>query len=1255
MAVDLLAIISAAGTGAVTGYLTNNLALKMIFKEYGPLGGVVIKTKAEFIENISALVERDLINHQSLESEFSRPEFKKSYGESIDDFVNLYLEKRSGDISLEEVKGWDQNYQLLSSLAAAGLNEILVKESSALKEEKLNTILKKSKLTKALEKIYLKLIKDAEAKNFIQKIAMAFYKQLENQQLNQLLNTEIKAELNSFFKEALLFFRDNYQSLNSKNKAQFKEKLKDLFNLQSLSKNLLEEIKKIRLADFLKDEEFLKTLKKESKFKNLIKELLLNLKIEIDNSNLILDDLLNQEMKRKFKKQLQKFLSQSEAKVLKFVDQEEEELNKIIFKAVEAEIDNSSGFKAMSRQGIYSKYKEKSSEYGLPVSHLKNFLNLKLKEDNQKTAAQIMAKIEQLELSLLLDGFEVEKALVEIENSIWKFYQQNKEKRLFELISKDTFNQSEIENQLINFLFKSFKKISSDPESIDQIFNYTLAFKLSDFFSKSNLSLLLAKESPKIYDLLAENKKLISKTAEYLNEHCFELLNNTINSDNQKINTALKNYLTKLEADFSQKKLQDFYSPLKKKENVLKLTDLSLDFFYNNLPELLEGKVAEAAAANLDQLSDQEVQSAIEEFMGKELKPITYLGALLGAAAGIVFAVSGAESFLAGSLPLWLNYFSSAVLYGGVGWLTNVLAIWMIFNPYQKKEIANFSIPFTPGVVAKNRKRFAKSMGKFVEQELLKADSAAQLIENNREEIKREVLNYFENEEYQPIFKLVQKNKDYLAELIVDKLFKTIKDLESVNLKDLNSLLNKILTDLLLAEIEKTDFKTLIKNKLKTMEAAEEINDLTAGLEANLLSAVSVETISSAVAGKYKLDFSSQQLKKLSQESELYSFFKYLMPVFFSGDLDYGLKAKIINNIDKKSDQYLEKGIDLIYKQQNKIAKLINFKKDEIIEKEKAKQDGLLKNTLISGALYMADLDEFIDSVVKRVFKELKNNYFIEKEEELKNLFSSILDELKNSSLFSTKKLSAAEILNHFLSSKAGGNLITEVLYLSENKLINLMELILDDSKQQLISLEFEINQEEIDYFLQKQLNLEQKLQLLLKIKNIFGAKNLRSELLMLIEKTELKFLQPELKELLAASKLIEDDLFTKKELSKLADKLILLLQKEEYKKPFLKVTAAQIEKAAAELKLNLNRESLNYLLDLFLESAIDSFKENSENLLESLNLKELTAKEVEKMNPAEIEAIFDDFAGHYFAHLKQYGWFGGVFGLLQLLIRNLI
>lgn len=1254
MALDLLAIISAAGTGAVTGYLTNNLALKMIFKEYGPLGGVVIKTKDEFIDNISALVERDLINHQSLESEFSRAEFKASYSAGIKDFINIHLEERTAAARLADLPGWEQNYEFLSSLAAAGGSDLAGKSSSLLESEKLENLLAESELKMLVEKIYRQFLKKAEAKNLIEKLCQNFYEKFEDYSLAELLTEDLKTELSSFLEEAVSLFEAKYQSLNKVNQAEFRAKIKELFNLPALSKSLLAEIRKIKLADLFKKEADLKNLKEEAQVKDLIKELFLNFKIEIDNSNLSLAALLDEKTESELKRGVENFLSLSQKEVLSFVDQEAAELNQIIFKAVEAEIEASSGFKAMSRQGIYSKYKEKTAEYGLPAEHLKDYLQLKLKEDKKQTAAELTAQIKELKLSRILAALKAEADLFEVEDLVWNFYQANKDKKLFQLFSEENFLEQEVEKLLVEFLFNLFKKISADSESVELIFNFGLQLQLSDLVKKESFAALIEKNSKKFYQLLAQNERLSEKITAYLNENFFQLLKSSLNNKDQKVEKGIKSYLNQLKTEAAQKKLTDFYQPLKTKAKIADLTDSSLDFFYNNLPDLLEGRIAEAAAANLYQLSDQEVQTAIEEFMGKELKPITYLGALLGAAAGVIFTLSGAQS-AASELPLGFNYLSSILLYGGVGWLTNVLAIRMLFKPYQEKKIAGIKLPFTPGVVAKNRSRFASSMGKFVEKELLKADSAAAVVENNREEIKSEILNYFKEQNYQPLFNLLAENRKELAEIIINKLLQLLADFKLKKPQKLLNLIDQALFELLTEKIEEFDIKAQIKASLSADSASQTAALLLQQAEKSLLEAVSRANISSAAAGKYSFNFSSQQLKKGLKNSEIYPFFKYLLALLPPGSLNYNLQQSLKAELEANSEKYLKEGFKLISEQKEEIARKINFKKDEIIAAEKEKQDGLLKSTLISGALYMADLDQFVEGVVKRTFKELQLKYFEQRKTELEKLYSRLLMQLDEKVLFNSSILSLEKLLANLIKSEKGGDLITKTLYLSEDKISQLIENFLNDSKQQLISAQLEIDEQSIDYFLKKQLSLEAKLKLLLKLKNIFSSDQLKNELLKLLEEAEVGFLKQELKVLTADFKISEAELDFKKVLKELTAELALLFEKEEYKNILEAETAAQLEKVAAELKTNLKPEALDYLLQLFIESGIDSFEATSEEILKSLNLQDLTQAEVEKMNPAEIEAIFENFAGRYFTQLKHYGWFGGVFGLLQLLIRNLI
>ena len=71
-------------SGGVAGYITNKYAVNMLFKEYTPLklGGVIKKKKEKFIEEISELVERDIINAETLKAEISNKNLN-SYIEQI--------------------------------------------------------------------------------------------------------------------------------------------------------------------------------------------------------------------------------------------------------------------------------------------------------------------------------------------------------------------------------------------------------------------------------------------------------------------------------------------------------------------------------------------------------------------------------------------------------------------------------------------------------------------------------------------------------------------------------------------------------------------------------------------------------------------------------------------------------------------------------------------------------------------------------------------------------------------------------------------------------------------------------------------------------------------------------------------------------------------------------------------------------------------------------------------------------------------
>jgi len=57
-----------------------------------------------------------------------------------------------------------------------------------------------------------------------------------------------------------------------------------------------------------------------------------------------------------------------------------------------------------------------------------------------------------------------------------------------------------------------------------------------------------------------------------------------------------------------------------------------------------------------------------------------------------------------------------------IGYVTNVIAIRMLFRPLKEIRVFGIRLPFTPGILPRQRKKLAQSIGAMVERELLTAE-----------------------------------------------------------------------------------------------------------------------------------------------------------------------------------------------------------------------------------------------------------------------------------------------------------------------------------------------------------------------------------------------------------------------------------------------------------------------------------------------------------------------------------------------------
>ncbi len=67
---------------------------------------------------------------------------------------------------------------------------------------------------------------------------------------------------------------------------------------------------------------------------------------------------------------------------------------------------------------------------------------------------------------------------------------------------------------------------------------------------------------------------------------------------------------------------------------------------------------------------------------------------------------------------LW-EVIKGALVGGIIGWVTNQLAVWMLFHPKKPIRIGGSHVPLTPGLVVKNQERLAEAIGRAVSRDLL--------------------------------------------------------------------------------------------------------------------------------------------------------------------------------------------------------------------------------------------------------------------------------------------------------------------------------------------------------------------------------------------------------------------------------------------------------------------------------------------------------------------------------------------------------
>lgn len=913
-------------TGSITGYITNSIAIKMIFREYGigklKLGGVIIKTREEFIDNISSLVETEIINPETLKDELSKESFKNSITNFVYDLLNVCIYENTSNLKLQELNGFHSTIDKTQNYMTGCINKHLPDIfDNICKNIYLKDILNKKQSEYISQQLFKSISHILNNSDFIEKSIEDFYD--ENKALNfgkffgNKLSDVVANNLEDIIKNLHLDLENNFD----KDIDIIFENTLNTLEINKILTSLEERLLEKRIVDFIDNKDGLtlsrwltdkiRDFTKSDDGKRLISSFSKELHNLLKNIDKPVLELLSDDLKDNVESFFNDKLQYAIKEIILWIEKNKEGIEGLIEKAIDDTISSiDDGMKKNVLSLVRDKFLNDVAKKFDIVSKITDYLEQNADIDSiskditliivnylkEEKVSDIICKLEKNKI------FTTESLSNAISYNISNYIDYIPEDYFCSLLNKnvrDIFNlnliklfQNHIKEPIIrslkhNYIYteKTTKKITEElVKNIKNIDALNLGEIISDDLLSSNYNTIRKSVVEKLHNNESNIVKLISHKLEKSIDSLslYDALKGDIR--NTLLNDSLKEVSNKIEKLLEGKDidLKLFLDKINNIDNIKnEATNFALSTLKKNLPYILNGNIKKAVSNNLRDLKDQELQRMVEEFMGKEMKPLTVIGAILGAVVGI------GMYFFDNSVTQY-NYLTSTLIsvavYAFVGWFTNVQALEMLFKPYYEKRLFGIKIPFTPGVIVRRKPKFAKSMSTFVDEELLKKNSMKELFDKNVDTIYNSIKDTISKDNYKLLVDFFNNHSEVISSNSFKYLKKSIytnkdsiaislcKNTEALNLNrvDFSKVKGELEEDILLRIKNSnrsiySELDNLVKRDTKVFEAMPET--FKALLKKQIKSKVEKE-IDNVVTGINKKDKINELLLMLSRKYE---------------------------------------------------------------------------------------------------------------------------------------------------------------------------------------------------------------------------------------------------------------------------------------------------------------------------------------------------------------------------------------------------
>ncbi|MGU8318099.1 DUF445 family protein [Clostridium perfringens] len=360
-------------------------------------------------------------------------------------------------------------------------------------------------------------------------------------------------------------------------------------------------------------------------------------------------------------------------------------------------------------------------------------------------------------------------------------------------------------------------------------------------------------------------------------------------------------------------------------------------------------------------------------------------------------------------------YIIGALIGAVIGYITNWLAIKMLFRPREAKYIFGMKLPFTPGLIPKEKSRIANKVGETVGTHLLNSDSLSKALKDDKikakfNEVAKEKINQIINSNStleNSLKNTLGENYYALKGNMIDNIAKTI--LESIQEEEFKNKVKFYIVDSIKERLNKepekiidfinsNKFREVIINTLEEEKTRDIIGKAllkevkTLGKEDLTIEEVIPENIKPYIEEyvKSQKDTLVDIIKNLLRDDEVSHKIKSaindnipsIVSMFLSGDVIYG---KLVSLVDKslseeENKEYIcDAALAFVHESmKKKVSDVINNVGEEKLE--------VISDALGDKISKKLNTEENIDSIIRKL--NCKISSFNSYEEIIKVLFN---------------------------------------------------------------------------------------------------------------------------------------------------------------------------------------------------------------------------------------------------------------------------